>query len=625
MIDESKAEEKMVVQQGNECDDRSEVGSDDSEDVEDIFPKFDGESNVLLVNEDGDDDEDDEEEEEKEDDDDDSYFGTQAFATQSRRQSSEFRSKRLQMELNKFTVLASNQTEQKTDERIMNRVLKDVGSHGYGLLGVSVWRFDEEESYLVPSGWWLNPSMPKSKALDRLFDSSRADHVSQKTVAPGVDLAGLLWNEASENDMVLVARGPSLMSRLSSTRFSSTRFSNGSQLSRRSSFFMPKSSTDDRYQRSSGFTRSSIRQLFSPTTEEGEDEGLLWRERGVQWRDMKSLVNDPDTAKGPRLALLEEAGFHQAAGITFRNEIFQGIVLYYTGSDPDQETLESLANTQYLKQSAQMIGSCSAMVTARRATIGHKIKQGTSQTKTEKVDDSKEHDTRSKDRCALMPQSVKKLAKKVQGGGMQIPPAPNTSHAMWTVFGSLCGLLILSSLNQYYRYLSENELFLVLPPFGALMTLQFGLTAAPASQPRNAILGPAVAGAVSLVFTYIPESILAVWLRQAVAPAIAIGVMVKFGYTHPPAGAHAVLFASGKYNWALYGIVLLSTVISIVPAIFINNLSDKRQYPTYWFVVSERQQKFFNKTKKLLVSSRKTLRKSCSFSSSSSDNDQVSQ
>lgn len=91
-----------------------------------------------------------------------------------------------------------------------------------------------------------------------------------------------------------------------------------------------------------------------------------------------------------------------------------------------------------------------------------------------------------------------------------------------------------------------------------------------------------LAGAVSLAFTYIPESILPVWLRTAIGPAFAIGAMVKLGVVHPPAGAHSVLYASGKYNFGFYGLVVLSTAISVIPATLVNNMSSKRQYPTYW-------------------------------------------
>jgi CBS-domain-containing membrane protein len=58
--------------------------------------------------------------------------------------------------------------------------------------------------------------------------------------------------------------------------------------------------------------------------------------------------------------------------------------------------------------------------------------------------------------------------------------------------------------------------------------------------------------------------------------------MVKCGFTHPPAGAHAVLYASGKYNFAFYALVVFSTAVSVIPATLVNNLSSKRQYPTYW-------------------------------------------
>ena len=136
------------------------------------------------------------------------------------------------------------------------------------------------------------------------------------------------------------------------------------------------------------------------------------------------------------------------------------------------------------------------------------------------------------------------------------------------------------------------------------------------------MFGQALAGAVALVFTYIPTSALPMWIRVALAPALAIGLMVKCGVTHPPAGAHAVLLASGKYNWGLYGIGLLSTFIAIVPATLINNLCDKRQYPTYWFVIPKWQKTLFQKTKQLVASKKgpkaspKTQEKSPDMSSS---------
>jgi CBS-domain-containing membrane protein len=58
--------------------------------------------------------------------------------------------------------------------------------------------------------------------------------------------------------------------------------------------------------------------------------------------------------------------------------------------------------------------------------------------------------------------------------------------------------------------------------------------------------------------------------------------MAKLGIPHPPAGANAVIYASGEYGWMFYLLVVLSSIISILPAIMVNNFSEKRHYPTYW-------------------------------------------
>jgi CBS-domain-containing membrane protein len=117
-------------------------------------------------------------------------------------------------------------------------------------------------------------------------------------------------------------------------------------------------------------------------------------------------------------------------------------------------------------------------------------------------------------------------------------------------------------------------------PFGALMTLLYGLTAAPASQPRNAILGQSLSLTIAIGVGRL--TVLSLWMRQSLAASLAIGAMVKFGVTHPPAGAAAMLFATGAYGWGNLLFVLLGTALSAVVATIVNNSSDARQYPTYW-------------------------------------------
>jgi hypothetical protein len=69
---------------------------------------------------------------------------------------------------------------------------------------------------------------------------------------------------------------------------------------------------------------------------------------------------------------------------------------------------------------------------------------------------------------------------------------------------------------------------------------------------------------------------------KSLAASLAIGAMVKFGVTHPPAGAAAMIFATGAYGWGNLLFVLLGTALSTVVATIVNNSSHARQYPTYW-------------------------------------------
>ena len=481
----------------------------------------------------------------------------------------------------KYSSLVSDPGELSIDSNRLQRAVRDAGEYAVGVQAIAVWTFDDDYDRLVQpeGGWWSHPDLPRSDALERLINPAYPTYVPPTNVSPGTDIAGILWMESS-NQTNHVGGGPSIIRHVLS----------GSSLNRNISHDALSSAAAN-----------------SPVN--------AMRSLQLVWRDLKSLLDDPDTAKGPRLELLSRAGFDKATGIRFQNEVNQGIVIFLASKsnegNADDELINSMANVSYIRQSAHFIGASLAMTDVRRASRAHQEEialqhgeysfrtsldvAGQQQKNTKKrhvegpkpnpVDPNDDDQARKAPyKCCVMPQRMKAWKAKVRGGGMQVPPSLSYRQSLWTTVGAFCGLLVLSSLNEYYQYLSDGDYLLLIGPFGALMTLQYGLTAAPASQPRNAILGQAVAGAVSLASTYIPESILAIWLRRAVGPAVAIGVMVKCGVTHPPAGAHAVLYASGKYNFGFYALVVFSTVISVIPATVVNNLSVKRQYPTYWGV-----------------------------------------
>ncbi len=172
------------------------------------------------------------------------------------------------------------------------------------------------------------------------------------------------------------------------------------------------------------------------------------------------------------------------------------------------------------------------------------------------------------------------------------PPAMPFSETMWVLIGSSMALVLASFLSFSIPWFKPNEdsggdggeILYAFPlgPLGALATLQFSLTAAPASQPRNAIYGTAMAGAVGICFSYIPTTILPHWLRLALGTSCAITMMTKWGVTHPPGGALATLYCSGVYHWGHLVLSLMGCWVCILLSVMVNNLNERRQYPMYW-------------------------------------------
>ncbi|KAL7533863.1 hypothetical protein ACHAWF_004641, partial [Thalassiosira exigua] len=180
---------------------------------------------------------------------------------------------------------------------------------------------------------------------------------------------------------------------------------------------------------------------------------------------------------------------------------------------------------------------------------------------------------------------ISRWGKKVQGGSAGIPPAFGVTQSLWTFVGVMTTHTILSRINLLVKTESDGDLSLILAPLGALTTLQYNLTAAPASQPRNAIFAQIFAITTAILLSYIPG--VEPWFRSALAPAIVIPGMARLGIIHPPAGAAAIVFSTGNFRWEHFGIFLAGVAISIVTAVGINNLSDRRQYPTSWYLANK--------------------------------------
>jgi len=175
---------------------------------------------------------------------------------------------------------------------------------------------------------------------------------------------------------------------------------------------------------------------------------------------------------------------------------------------------------------------------------------------------------------------INSWAQKSYGGNVKGPPLASWNESIWTFAGTFLTLAILQQMNTALTESTDGKYKMALGPFGALMTLQFGLTAAPASQPRNCVLGQLFSLTVALVFVYIDG--MSGWLRQCLATSISIGGMMKLGIVHPPAGATAFIFSGGGFGWPSMASMLLGNLLAIACATLINNWNEKRQYPTFW-------------------------------------------
>lgn len=120
-------------------------------------------------------------------------------------------------------------------------------------------------------------------------------------------------------------------------------------------------------------------------------------------------------------------------------------------------------------------------------------------------------------------------------------------------------------------------------PFGASCVLAFAAPAAPLSQPRNIIGGHVLTTTIGILFrTLFGNSVIV----TALCVGTAIGIMVLTKTTHPPAGADplVVMLNSTPLGWSyIFMPILVGSVVIVILALIINNLSHRRSYPKFWF------------------------------------------
>ena len=329
----------------------------------------------------------------------------------------------------------------------------------------------------------------------------------------------------------------------------------------------------------------------------------------ISWRKVQTIVQNPDNQITERMDAIVSAGVGYVAGVPFAIGGTSGIVMYWAREDVDLKRLRTAENEGYLRAAAHLVGSAWAvrgprqilleqMERKKKENFGkvrrkmHQLlkmssldelaqpKLGTPSTSTLSTSTScSESSTNSNTFFSYTQRKIREETIKFQGAHMAVPLPASTRESLYTVIGVLLTLLIIGGANQQVTRTYGGDWSIVMGPFGALLCLQFALTPAPAAQPRNAMVGQIIALTVALSVSYIPT---AVFIREALATAITIGLMARLAVVHPPGGASALLFASGKYTWSNMFTMLVANMVAIGMFVLINNFNMQRQYPTYW-------------------------------------------
>ena len=468
----------------------------------------------------------------------------------------------------------------------LSRALSDAGRQSTGIVAVEAWvvnskgthlvrpeeAFWRDQHYVPPSGLNARSVM---RELARLEDPKREDYIDVTPVQPGQGFVGHLWSMS--HDHAYNSTGISA--------FGSYHGNTPSGGPRRGSF---------------GSASRSFRMKFFG--QKARDHETPCHQDDMTWLDLDYLAIDPDHIPSRRVHSLLVAGIGKVSGVTFNIRGYKGMVIYFAKSDCPLDDLLVGVNQTFLTGAADCIGSILAMSEPRRTALICKMQMNDMNGGLHPLDEESQPTGTNPQLPPLHPEMVKPshgeiclqrisriikfkagmvYEKTVGEKRAHPPPSMSYSESLWVVLGSSVSLLLTLYLSQGILFWNKpNSYAFPVGPMGALATLQFGLTAAPASQPRNIMYGTLIAGAIGLGFKEI--SVLPHWVRISFGGSVAVTAMAKLGVIHPPAGAIAVIYASGEYHWGHLALSMLANLIAIGVSILVNNLNTKRQYPQYW-------------------------------------------
>ena len=122
----------------------------------------------------------------------------------------------------------------------------------------------------------------------------------------------------------------------------------------------------------------------------------------------------------------------------------------------------------------------------------------------------------------------------------------NGLTAFLGTFIGLGGLAIGQEFLNHMTLLGTESPMIFAASFGALATLLYGAPAAPLGRISNTLFGHILSIAIALIIHHgvKPFVSMPMEVEKVLTPSLAIGAMVHFGVTHPPAAACVVLYST---------------------------------------------------------------------------------
>lgn len=171
-------------------------------------------------------------------------------------------------------------------------------------------------------------------------------------------------------------------------------------------------------------------------------------------------------------------------------------------------------------------------------------------------------------------------------GGKTVPPRAPGHEIFWSSLGSFLGILTVYFVGHLQGLQLEENLFLI-GSFGASAVLLYAIPNSPFAQPRNLILGHVLSATAGVSCMMLLKDNIAI--TAAAAVSLSIVFMHLSRSLHPPGGATALIAVIGGDNihalgyWYVITPIGLGALLMLIIALLVNNLSQHRRYPQYWF------------------------------------------